>query len=198
MASFQPPPTYSDVVIVDEITNKARFNPIWLKWFLELVQNLTPSGGGSGTVTSVAVSVPTGMNVAGSPVTTSGTLTISFSGSAAIAPAAITLAAGRLQEKQGADVATANNVTLGTDGNYFRLTGSTQVNLLDSTGWQGGSLLTLFLVAGTTVKHNQAASAAFKPIYLSGAVDFVAAAKARLTLRYDSTDSTWYEVGRTS
>jgi hypothetical protein len=35
-------------------------------------------GGGSGTVTSVAASVPTGFSISGSPITTSGTLAITF------------------------------------------------------------------------------------------------------------------------
>jgi hypothetical protein len=39
-------------------------------------------GGGSGTVTSVAMSVPTFLSVSGSPITTSGTLALSLSGSA--------------------------------------------------------------------------------------------------------------------
>jgi hypothetical protein len=39
-------------------------------------------GGGSGTVTSVAASVPAFLSVAGSPITTSGTLAISYSGTA--------------------------------------------------------------------------------------------------------------------
>lgn len=37
-------------------------------------------GGGSGTVTSVAMTVPTFLSVAGSPITTSGTLAVSLSG----------------------------------------------------------------------------------------------------------------------
>ncbi len=36
------------------------------------------AGGGSGTVTSVGLSAPTGLDVSGSPVTTSGTLTLSY------------------------------------------------------------------------------------------------------------------------
>lgn len=36
------------------------------------------TGGGSGTVTSVAMTVPTGLTVTGSPVTTSGTLAVSY------------------------------------------------------------------------------------------------------------------------
>ena len=39
-------------------------------------------GGGTGTVTSVAASVPAFLSVAGSPITTSGTLAISYSGTA--------------------------------------------------------------------------------------------------------------------
>ncbi|MFZ9959558.1 MAG: hypothetical protein ACO3GP_04130 [Candidatus Limnocylindrus sp.] len=39
---------------------------------------LTATGGGSGTVTSVELTVPTGLSVAGSPITTAGTLAISF------------------------------------------------------------------------------------------------------------------------
>jgi len=42
----------------------------------------TGGGGGSGTVTSVAASVPSFLSVSGSPITTSGTLAISLSGTA--------------------------------------------------------------------------------------------------------------------
>jgi hypothetical protein len=47
----------------------------------------TPSGGGggSGTVTSVALSVPTGLAVSGSPITTSGTLALTWSGQIPVA-----------------------------------------------------------------------------------------------------------------
>ncbi len=37
-------------------------------------------GGGSGTVTSVAMTVPTGMTISGSPITTSGTLALGWTG----------------------------------------------------------------------------------------------------------------------
>jgi hypothetical protein len=43
------------------------------------VTNL-PSGGGSGTVTSVAMTVPAALSVSGSPITTSGTLAITGAG----------------------------------------------------------------------------------------------------------------------
>ena len=45
MPDIQPPPTYADPVLVDEQTNKSKFNPIWLKWFIDLAQTLNESGG---------------------------------------------------------------------------------------------------------------------------------------------------------
>jgi hypothetical protein len=42
---FPPPPTYADPTIVDERTGKNQFNPIWLKWFLDVAQIMTQLGG---------------------------------------------------------------------------------------------------------------------------------------------------------
>ena len=47
MATFQPPPTHADPVVVDEVTGKSRFNPIWLKWFLDAAKFFSASGGAS-------------------------------------------------------------------------------------------------------------------------------------------------------
>jgi len=49
---FQPPPTWALPVTVDEVSGKAVFNPVWLRWFLDLSQNL--GSGGAGSVSSVA------------------------------------------------------------------------------------------------------------------------------------------------
>ena len=43
-----------------------------------LITYIPSSGAGSGTVTSVAMSVPTGLVVTGSPITSSGTLAVTF------------------------------------------------------------------------------------------------------------------------
>lgn len=51
MADFQPPPTWAEVVIIDPRTKNARFNPVWLKWFVDLVGIINASGGGGGAVT---------------------------------------------------------------------------------------------------------------------------------------------------
>lgn len=60
---FQPPPTYTEVVVYEknskdpeEFLRSARFNPIWLKWFLDLVKGIGSGGSGSGTVVSVSIS----------------------------------------------------------------------------------------------------------------------------------------------
>ena len=46
--AFQPPPTYAEVVLTDQRTQKGHFNPIWLKWFLDLATFIGASGGGGG------------------------------------------------------------------------------------------------------------------------------------------------------
>lgn len=48
--AFEPPPTYAEPVIVDPISKKGMFNPLWLKWFLDLAGVLSASGGGSGAI----------------------------------------------------------------------------------------------------------------------------------------------------
>lgn len=40
MANIPAPPTYADPVLVDKLTKKAGFNPIWLNWFLSVAQIL--------------------------------------------------------------------------------------------------------------------------------------------------------------
>lgn len=47
--NFEPPPTYADPVLVDEKTKKSQFNPIWLKWFVDLTQVLSAFASGSGS-----------------------------------------------------------------------------------------------------------------------------------------------------
>lgn len=104
---------------------------------------------------------------------------------------------GRLKQGQGVAVASANNLVLGSGGNRFQISGTTQINLLDNTSWTAGSIITLHFQGSLTVKHNQAASGNNKPIMLSGAVDFAATADDQLTLQYDGTAVKWYETART-
>lgn len=105
---------------------------------------------------------------------------------------------GRKIGSQGADVASANNLTLGTDGNAFEITGTTQVNLIDNTGWENGSMITLLFTSTPTVKHNQATSGSNITIQLAGAADFAATAGDTLTLMLSEIGGTqaWREVAR--
>lgn len=48
--AFQPPPTYALPILIDERTKQAIFNPIWLKWFLDLVGVLNSVGTGGSAV----------------------------------------------------------------------------------------------------------------------------------------------------
>jgi hypothetical protein len=80
---------------------------------------------GSGTVTSVAATVPAFLSIAGSPITTTGTLAISLSGTAL--PAA--------NGGTGATTLTANNVLLGNGTGALQVVApSTSGNVLTSNG----------------------------------------------------------------
>lgn len=41
---FEPPPTWADVIIPDEHGQLTLFNPVWLQWFVKLVENLGIDG----------------------------------------------------------------------------------------------------------------------------------------------------------
>ena len=115
---------------------------------------------GTGTVTSVAQSVPTGFTIGGSPITTAGTLAIDYdtgyegftSAQAALISSALqnvvedtTPQSGgvydtnsfMLQLSKGADVASANALAILQDGNSFNVTGTTTITSISTTGKVG-------------------------------------------------------------
>lgn len=100
---------------------------------------------------------------------------------------------GRILGAQGADVTAANDITLG-NGNYFDVTGATEVQRILGTGWTAGSLVTLQFDSNPNVKHNTAAGAGYYGLQLAGAGDFAASAGDTLTLRFDG--AWWREVAR--
>ena len=104
---------------------------------------------------------------------------------------------GRLQAHKGADVASADEITLGTDGNYFDITGTTTINHINNSGWQNGSVVVLQFDASVTVTHNSGSPVGSEAsILLSGAGNFSATANDTLMLVYDGT--TFREVARTA
>ena len=103
---------------------------------------------------------------------------------------------GRIQGSKGADVASADEITLGIDGNYFDITGTTTINHINKTDWQPGSIITFQFDGAVTVTHNAGSIAGTESsMLLAGAVDFSATADDTLTLQ-KSTDNYWREISR--
>ena len=101
---------------------------------------------------------------------------------------------GRAQWKKGADVATANSIQMGYDGNFFALTGAVRVNTIDSTGWQDGSFLVLKVgSAGTVFGH--ATAGTYAQLKLTGSVN--ATLNAGNTITFILDGSFWREISRT-
>lgn len=101
---------------------------------------------------------------------------------------------GRVLKAKGANVAAANDLALGIDGNTFSITGATQINAITTLNWTAGSQITLIFASNPTVKNNTAGGAGTARIFLAGSVDLVAAANTVLGLVYDGTQ--WQECFR--
>lgn len=100
---------------------------------------------------------------------------------------------GRVLEKQGADVTAANDLTLGSDGNSFEVTGNTQINRITGTGWQAGSNIRLKFTGTPVVKHGQASGSGHLQLSLLGGLDFYATAGDFMDLQLFD-DNVWYQV----
>lgn len=100
----------------------------------------------------------------------------------------------RMVTALGANVSSANDLTLGTDGNVFHITSNTTINAIVVANWQAGSEITLIFDSTPTVKNNTSGSAGTAVMHLAGAVDFSATANDLLKLVYDGV--AWYEVSR--
>lgn len=92
---------------------------------------------------------------------------------------------GRIQGAQGADIASANDMSIGADGNYYDVTGATQINTIVATNIKAGTMITLQFDSNPLVKH--ATAGAGSQLQLAGAVDFSSSAGDTLTLIFDGT-----------
>lgn len=101
---------------------------------------------------------------------------------------------GRVQTGKGAIVTAANDLTLGSDGNLFHISGTTTINAITTASWQAGSEVMLIFDGSVTVKHNTSGSAGTAKMLLAGAVDLSATANDTLSLAYDGTS--WFEKSR--
>lgn len=101
---------------------------------------------------------------------------------------------GRLEGAKGADVASANSITLGNNGNTFTITGTTQLNAIFPDNWQAGSVINLLFSGAVLVKHNTAGDPGFARLLLAGSTDFTTDASTVLSLVYNGTQ--WEEMSR--
>lgn len=100
---------------------------------------------------------------------------------------------GRVHFAKGADVASANDMTLGGGGISFDITGAVQINTIASTSYQAGDIVILQFDGAPTVKNLTAGAGA--QIELAGSADFIASAGDELGLKYNGTY--WREIFRT-
>ncbi len=107
------------------------------------------SGAGSGTVTSVALSAPTGFTVSGSPITSSGTLTLAFTTGYGIPPL-MTGNSGRFLTTNGTTMSWANIAGTDVTGAAISTSNDTNILITASGNTTNALLRTMTLTAGWT------------------------------------------------
>ena len=105
---------------------------------------------------------------------------------------------GRIEGKQGVDIACANNLTLGLDGNTFNITtGVNTLNLINSVNWQAGSVVRLKFTVPTIINNNVTASTTYYPIVLASRSNYTTSANQVLEFELRA-NNVWYEIGQSS
>jgi hypothetical protein len=107
------------------------------------------SGAGSGTVTSVALSAPTGFTVSGSPVTTSGTLALAFTTGYGIPPL-MTGNSGKFLTTNGTTMSWVNIAGTDVTGAAISTSNDTNILITASGNTTNALLRTMTLTAGWT------------------------------------------------
>lgn len=103
----------------------------------------------------------------------------------------------RFLGEQGSAVASANDITLASNGNAFALTGTTQINRIATAGWKNGSVVYLLFDTSITVAHGTASGGGYGGILLNGSTSFSATANDTLTLILDGS-GLWRELARSA
>lgn len=153
---------------------------------------------GTGALNIATTSSQTFTNIASAPTTLTIPQKSSVMLSANTTGWMVQAFSGRNRDGQGADVASANNLALGSYGSTFSITGTTQINLLTTTGFLDGDVVRIIFTSTPTVKNGQTTSGSNVTILLAGAADFSATANDVLTLVLSTSGGTqaWREVGR--
>jgi hypothetical protein len=99
----------------------------------------------------------------------------------------------RLNVGKSADVVAAGTLTLGNDGNYFVVTGNTNIDHITTTNWTAGSEITLEFTGTPTVNHNTGSPPAnTAAIKNDGAANLAMAAGSAVKYQYNGT--VWRQV----
>lgn len=101
---------------------------------------------------------------------------------------------GRMYPKGGASITAANDITLGSDGMSFPISGNTTINRIATSGWWEGAEVTLRFTGTPTVADAVATGGGFAAINLNGSANQAMTAGSLLKLRFNGTD--WDEIGR--
>lgn len=106
------------------------------------------------------------------------------------------LATRSFKQIKGTDIASATNITIGTSGNTFDVTGTTTIQHFDNANWVVGSTISLQFDGAVTLTHNSGGLSGNQAnILLSGNTNFTTATGDILTfLLHDSTS--WQEISR--
>ena len=99
---------------------------------------------------------------------------------------------GRLKADKGANVVSATNMTLGADGNTFRITATNTIVTIVTTNWTTGSVIHLNFAGVLTVTNGTGAGA----IRLGDQANMTTAAEDTLSLFYNGTE--WVEISRST
>jgi hypothetical protein len=101
----------------------------------------------------------------------------------------------RLATSKGADIASANNIALGGDGNVYDITGTTAVMRIDPTNVQAGTQIVLQFDSALVLHHNEGTdTATAKSFALTGAADYTTVAGDVIGFYYDG--ALWQEMFR--
>lgn len=145
LAFAQIPGTYAPIPLYGSLNCVAPLNCSTSGYVI----TITTSGGGAGSVTSVALTAPSVFSVGGSPITTSGTLALTFAGgqtaNQVLASPNGSSGAVALRALVGADIPAIN---LGTSGNGG-VTGNLPIGNLNAQGTDT-NVLTAGTISGTS------------------------------------------------
>ena len=99
----------------------------------------------------------------------------------------------RHQMNKGADIASADEITLGTDGNYFDITGTTNIAHIANTSWQAGAIIILQFDGILTLEHNASEPTGSEAsMLLTTEANLTVEAGDTIQFVYDGT--TWREI----